>query len=290
MMRVLPQAFFENNDIQKVLRDGLSGVIYKKVTASTLRKEGYVSTHAVTLVLKGILRIENLNRSAAVVNANQMIFLPKGLYMVSDAMTEDEPFVALLFFFEETLINEFISSLDKKWKGGTCVPNLVFSYSENLRLFTETLLKLYGDNHSHHAITKAKLFELLHLLSISERGEEFMQTLLSLENKEKRNIRDFMNTNFYKPLTVEDYAYLTGRSLSTFTRDFKRQFNISPKQWLVEKRLEKARQLLSQNKTVTDVAFEVGYENFSHFIKAFHKKFGISPKQYVIQKRSEILV
>jgi AraC-like DNA-binding protein len=291
MMRVLPQSFFESNEVQKVLRDGLSGVIFKQVDSTTLNKEGYVSTHAVTLVLKGMLKIENMNHSVSVVQANEMIFLSKGLYMVSDCMTHDEPFVALVFFFEESLVNEFIASLNRKWKGGTCVPNLVFSYSENLRLYTETLLKLYKDSHHHHAVTKAKLFELLHLLSISERGEDFIQTLLSLKNKEKRNIRDFMNANFYKPLTVEDYAYLTGRSLSTFTRDFKRQFNISPKQWLVEKRLDKARELLSRNKTtVTDVAFEVGYENFSHFIKAFHKKFGISPKQYLIQKRSEVFV
>jgi AraC-like DNA-binding protein len=100
-----------------------------------------------------------------------------------------------------------------------------------------------------------------------------------------------MNANFNKSLTVEDYAYLTGRSLSTFNRDFKRQFNVSPKKWLMDKRLESAYTLLTHHhKNVTDVAFEVGYENFSHFIKAFHKKFGISPKQFVIQKRTEVMV
>jgi AraC-like DNA-binding protein len=100
-----------------------------------------------------------------------------------------------------------------------------------------------------------------------------------------------MLANFGKPLNIEDYAYLTGRSVSTFNRDFKRLFTISPKQWLMEQRLEKAKSLLAINNTsVSDVAFESGYENISHFIKAFHKKFDISPKQYLIQKRNEVLV
>jgi AraC-like DNA-binding protein len=59
----------------------------------------------------------------------------------------------------------------------------------------------------------------------------------------------------------------------------------------MDKRLERAYELLAGNHhSVNEIAFEVGYENFSHFIKAFHKKFGISPKQFVIQKRTEILV
>jgi AraC-like DNA-binding protein len=291
MMKVLPQSFFENSHFIKVLRDGLSCVIYKEIDQTILRKEGYVSTHALTLVLQGNLKLENINKGVAYVHANQLIFIPKGLYTVSDILLGDEPFVAIVFFFDEDLINEFVRSLNTK-KESRCTFNLVLPYSESIRLYTETLLQLYKNgDHNHHKITRAKLFELLHLLSIGEKGDDFVQTLLSLKNKEKRNLKDFMNANFNKSLTVEDYAYLTGRSLSTFNRDFKRQFNIAPKKWLMDKRLGKAYDLLSANHhSVTDIAFEVGYENFSHFIKAFHKKFGISPKQFVIQKRTEVLV
>jgi AraC-like DNA-binding protein len=291
-MKVLPQTFFENKSFVKVLRDGLSCIIYKEMPESVLCKEGYASTHAITLVLQGNLKIENINKGAAYVHPNQLIFVPKGLYTVSDILLSDEPFVAIVFFFDETLVDDFIRSLNLKTKDPRCTPHLIMPYSDTIRLYTETLLTLYKNgDHNHHKVTRAKLFELLHLLSIGEGGEAFVRTLLTLKNKEKRNIRDFMNANFNKSLTVEDYAYLTGRSLSTFNRDFKRQFNLSPKKWLMDKRLERAYTLLTHNHTsVTDIAFEVGYENFSHFIKAFHKKFGISPKQFVIQKRTEVMV
>jgi AraC-like DNA-binding protein len=243
-------------------------------------------------VLQGELRVENMNKGVAHVRANQLIFTPKGLYTVSDIIRNAKVFKAIVFFFDEQLVDEFIKSLNLTAKNPMCTPHLTFQYSESIRLYTETLMTLYSKGeHKHHTITRAKLFELLHLLSISDRGEAFINSLLSLKNKEKRNLKDFMAANFDKSLSVEDYAYLTGRSLSTFNRDFKRQFKVSPKKWLMDKRLEKAQSLLMANpKNVADIASGVGYENFSHFIKAFHKKFGISPKQFVIQKRNEIMM
>lgn len=293
MVRVLPQAMYENNAIHKILRDGQSCVLYKEIGQTTLHKEGYVSTHALTMVLQGRLQIEKQGCGMETVNEGQMIFVPKGLYMISDCLLPDnEPFVAMVFFFDEALIDQFIASLGKREYDPALVHCLVMNQADPIRLFTENLLRLYKEGSSiHNSITRAKLFELLHLLSISFRGEDFIRAILSLKNQEKRSVREFMLANYGKPLSVEDYAYLTGRSLSTFTRDFKRLFQISPKQWLMDQRLERAKTLLALNNTsVSDVAFESGYENISHFIKAFHKKFNISPKQYLIQKRNEVLV
>lgn len=293
MVKVLPQAMYENDTIVKILRDGQSCVLYKEIPDTTLHKEGYVSTHAITLVLQGKLQIEKYGCGVETVNAGQMIFVPKGLYMISDILLQTkEPFVAMVFFFDEALIDSFIASLGKRKYEPALVHCLTMNYTEQITVYTENLLRLYKEGSgNHNAITRAKLFEFLHLLSISPRGEEFIRAILSLKNQEKRSIREFMVANFSKPLSVEDYAYLTGRSLSTFNRDFKRLFSISPKQWLMEQRLEKARKLLALNNTsVSDVAFDTGYENISHFIKAFHKKFNISPKQYLIQKRNEVLV
>lgn len=292
-MRVLPQALYENSSIEKILRDGQSSVLYKEIGQDNLHKEGYVSTHAITLVLNGRLQIQKQGCGLDVVNEGEMIFLPKGIYMISDCvMPGDEPFSAMVFFFDEALIDQFIASLGKTKYEPTPVHCVTLNYTEPIRLFTENLLKLYRQGSSlHNSVTRAKLFEFLHLLSISPKGESFIRAILSLKNQFKRSIREFMLDNFSKPLTVEDYAYLTGRSLSTFNRDFKRLFHISPKQWLMDQRLEKARTLLAFNNTsVAEVAYETGYENISHFIKAFHKKFNISPKQYLIQKRNEVLV
>lgn len=292
MLKILPQLFYETPSIQKILVDGLSCIIHKKIHEPVLQKEGYVSAHAITLVLKGTLRIENEDGLLAHIRENQMIFIPKGVYNITDILPVNGSFEAVVFFFDEEIISSFINTMGGKNKKDKAITHMVLDYTGSVRLFTESLLKLYSNKDiAHRQLTRVKLFELLHLVALSNTTACFTGALTTLSNKERKGLRSFMNSNFSKPLSIEDYAYLTGRSLSSFRRDFKTQFGILPKQWLIDKRLEKAHELLSKNNTtISDIVMETGYENMSHFIKAFHKKYGIPPKQFLIQKRREVLV
>lgn len=293
MVKILPQLFYETPEINKILVDGLSCMVHKKLHAPVWHKEGYVSAHAITLVLKGLLRIENDSGMYTEVSDNKMILLPKGLYTISDIIPKGDRFEAIVFFFDKDVLDNFVNSLPIKGNKQHCVSHLILDYSENVRIFTENLLRLYGGNEKpHRQLTAMKLFELLHLLHTAQDSDCFARGLATLNNKERRSLKEFMHANFSKPLGIEDYAYLTGRSLSSFRRDFKAQFGgISPKQWLIDRRLEKAHQLLSKNHTtVTDVVFEIGYENIPHFIKAFKEKYGLPPKQFLIQQRQAMLV
>jgi AraC-like DNA-binding protein len=292
MLKILPQLFYQTPSIKKILVDGLSCVIHKDLTEQVLHKEGYVSTHAITIVLRGNMKVENDEGFLTNVAENQMIFLPKGLYMISDTIPKDGKFEAVVFFFGEDLINEFISSINLQCKKEKCVSHMVLPYAREIRTFTDALLQLYTKKEQpHRNLTNIKLLELLHLLITTEQGHCFLLALATLNNKERRSLKEFMNANFSKPLSIEDYAYLTGRSLSSFRRDFIVQFGVSPKSWLIEKRLENAKQLLTRNHTnVSSVAIETGYENISHFVKAFHKRYGIPPKQFLLKKRKEVLV
>jgi AraC family transcriptional regulator, exoenzyme S synthesis regulatory protein ExsA len=292
MLKILPQLFYQDPKITKVLVDGLSCIVHKQLSEPVLRKEGYVSTHAITLVLKGILRAETDEGVAKQVNENEMIFLPKGIYTISDILPKNGVFEAVVFFFDEELIASFINSMNLKLKKDKPVAPLIFNYTPEIRAFTESLLAIYSKKEfAARKLTKTKLLELLHIISVSRQNDCLLHVLSTLHNRERKSLKEFMNLNFSKPLGISDYAYLTGRSLSSFRRDFMSQFGISPKQWLIEMRLEKARSLLSTlHTTISQVSLEAGYEDTSHFIKVFHKKYGISPKQFLLQHRKEVLV
>ncbi|GAA4273052.1 AraC family transcriptional regulator [Aquimarina gracilis] len=286
-MKVVPQVFYKHPNIEKVLVDGLSCVILKRVQQTDLQNERYLAAHALTLVLNGALQVENPEGDITFVNKNQMILLPKGLYMISDIIPKNEFFDAVVFFFDDEITDEFLTNFERTQsqnsKGALCI-----EYNQNLRLFVDGLLTLYRGKHQNQ-FTKPKLLELLHLISFSDSGQEFVQRLQALKYRARRNIKTFMSQNFAKPLDIEDYAYLTGRSISTFRRDFTSKFGISPKKWLIEKRLEKAATLLKEKSdSVTSIALQVGYENTSHFIKAFQKRFNTSPKQFQIKFRKQI--
>ena len=96
----------------------------------------------------------------------------------------------------------------------------------------------------------------------------------------KVDLNDFMQRNFMFNMSLEKLGYLTGRSLSTFNRDFRKLFNTTPQKWLTDKRLELAYyQLAQMKKKPTEIYLEVGFEDLSHFSFAFKRKYGIAPTQ-----------
>ena len=288
-MRVVPQAFYKHPQIEKIMVSGLSSVIYKRVDQEDLQNQRYLSAHALTLVLNGGLKIESYEGDYKRIGKNQFVFLPKGMYMISDIIPDQQLFEAVVFFFDEDITDTFLNYHVSypEWNGESL---WTVSLNSDLRIFIDSLLSTHRGK-EHHQFTGIKLLELLHLVALTKDGLNFLSVLSAAQKLEKSNIVKFMEMHFDKPLDIEDYAYLTGRSISTFHRDFKRRYGISPKKWLIERRLKKASELLREtNHSVGSIVREIGYENISHFIKSFHQKFGISPKQYQISHRREMEV
>ena len=77
----------------------------------------------------------------------------------------------------------------------------------------------------------------------------------------KIDLIDFMQRNYMFNMPLEKLGYLTGRSLSTFNRDFKKLFSTTPQKWLTDKRLELAYyHLVEKKKKPTEIYLEVGFE------------------------------
>jgi AraC-like DNA-binding protein len=94
----------------------------------------------------------------------------------------------------------------------------------------------------------------------------------------KINLAEYMEKHYMFNMTMAQFGYLTGRSINTFKRDFKKAFKTTPQKWLTQKRLEHAHyQLAIKKRRPVDVYYESGFENLSHFSFAFKKHFGYSP-------------
>jgi AraC-like DNA-binding protein len=102
--------------------------------------------------------------------------------------------------------------------------------------------------------------------------------LANFEIPGKIDLAKYMESHFMFNLPLEKFGYLTGRSLSTFNRDFRKIFHATPQKWLTKKRLELAHyQISAHAKKPVDVYLEVGFEDLSHFSFAFKKQFGYIP-------------
>jgi len=97
---------------------------------------------------------------------------------------------------------------------------------------------------------------------------------------QKIDLEAYMNRNYKFNVNIERFAYLTGRSLSAFKRDFAGIFGATPHHWLMEKRLKEAHFLIEKERQKpTDIYLDLGFEDLSHFSFAFKKQFGINPSE-----------
>ncbi len=284
-MNLIPQRLFGQPAVQVLMREGNTCILRKTLQQNRLDQEGYISQHVVSMVLAGEQYLRTYEGESFRIKAGEMMLLPRGIYFVSDLMGENEEFDCLLFYFDGKLVQEYLSrsevtSLEEE-------PSRRFltgSLNAALEAFAKALPRVYGNSRQGTSmVLDLKLLELMHLLGQVWDEKCWLSLLLEHSPLWQRNIRPFMEANYAKPLKIEDYAYLTGRSLSTFRREFKRQFGQSPQQWVKERRLAKAQELLQEESlSVGEVAQEVGYDNLSYFIQEFRKRVGISPKQYAL--------
>lgn len=90
-----------------------------------------------------------------------------------------------------------------------------------------------------------------------------------------------MNDCYDLPLDVDQIAREACFSRYHFIRLFRQAFQQTPHQYLTQRRIERAKELLSSSRlTVTDVCFEVGFQSLGSFSSLFHKYVGHAPVAY----------
>lgn len=93
--------------------------------------------------------------------------------------------------------------------------------------------------------------------------------------------KEFIDANFTEMITIEQLSQIANMSTSGFSHSFKKFLGIAPLQYLTRLRIGLAQKILiSTDKSIADVATEVGYDNISHFNNQFKKFVGASPQNY----------
>ena len=135
-------------------------------------------------------------------------------------------------------------------------------------------------------IASLKITEAISILRAID--PEIDHVLANFEEPGKIDLAAYMEKNFMFNLPLEKFGYLTGRSLTTFKRDFSKVFKVTPQRWLTKKRLELAHYLFVEKRMKPiEVCYEVGFENLSHFSYAFKKQFGYAPTELLTKRDTE---
>ena len=119
------------------------------------------------------------------------------------------------------------------------------------------------------------------ILGILKFHPEYYSVFTQLATHSKADIREFMEFNYQLNVSLKTIAESTGRSLSTFNREFRAIFNETPHRWILKRRLQEAKKiLLTTARKPSEFYMELGFEDLAHFSRTFKKEFGKPPREF----------
>lgn len=127
-------------------------------------------------------------------------------------------------------------------------------------------------------------------LSSEEQLNQFLMTILSSHTSESlkmpkgkialNDARQFIAEHYHEEITLHQLADVCHLSPHHFLRQFKKQFGLTPFQYLRNIRIERAKELLNQH-SITQTAHRTGFFDHSHFLRNFKKIEGIVPSDFI---------
>ncbi len=139
-----------------------------------------------------------------------------------------------------------------------------------------------------------KLLDILHDLSTSNEytvlnAEGFSISTEVSDNDRINKIFNYIKNHYQETISLEEISDLAGMTEPSFCRYFKKTTSKTFTQFVNEYRLVHASKLLAENNLpITEIAFECGFQNFSHFSRSFKKFTGVAPLRYRHQMKNII--
>ena len=208
------------------------------------------------------------------------VFVRKGACIVEQFF--DPRFCLVLFFVPDEFICEVLKSKSTPItkSGKKYDPIMAIDNTAAVQTFFQSMMPYFDAGRlPDQSLLQLKFRELILLLADNPVNHELLSYFCSLlQEPQSLSLQRVMEDNFCYNLKLDEFARLSSRSLSAFKRDFLRIYHTSPGKWLLEKRLNHALHLLTNmGKTVSETAFESGFESLSHFSRVFRQRFGSPP-------------
>ena len=211
-------------------------------------------------------------------------FIKKGVYSTKQYFEVDH--CVIVFMLNDEFIRKFLieyESIDLPASGDDDSSSIfTIDVNEGIQSIIYSVANyLKQDREIPEDLVEIKFKELLFNLILNPKNQSLARFFKSLQQSDRSDLEYVMNKNFATDLSLNEFARLSGRSLSTFKRDFHECFGMTPGKWLTEKRLDFAKSLLiGTNKNINEVCYDSGFKNTSHFNKAFKERFDLPPLQF----------
>ncbi|MBR5539991.1 MAG: helix-turn-helix transcriptional regulator [Clostridia bacterium] len=160
-----------------------------------------------------------------------------------------------------------------------CIPTFFYpTHIDELKEISQNIIRTFQCD-KRAQILQNKLQQFLFLLL----SDSFENAASQIKEKSSRihTVTSYIAEHYAEKLDMDYLASLIHLDKCYFIRYFKKKTGMTPQQYLIQKRLQEAKALLSRiDLPVSEIAYIVGYSNVTYFVSSFKKHVGISPNQY----------
>lgn len=255
-----------------------TGVFFTCIEKNKLVTEQLIPEHLLMHVYTGKITVTTADKTYVLLAGQTALFSKNQLAKFTKESDEISAFKAATIFFTKPYLQQFYEDVAPLYQKSVGCNAL---YIKPHVLLTNLFESVYFYSNLEDALVSQELslLKVKEALTVIRTLHKDVDLLLSnFSEPHKIDLIDFMEKNFMFNISIPRFAYLTGRSLATFKRDFHKTFGAPPQKWLTAKRLQQAHFLITEKKQKpSQVYIEVGFENFSHFTFNFRKFFGYTP-------------
>lgn len=216
---------------------------------------------------------------------NKSLFFRKTAYR--QEMYKTVGWEVLAFYFQDDFLrevfNEYRAHLPLKNLPPPPEDMLIeIKVNETTRAFFYSIVPYFTQKlPPREQLLELKFKELLFNIFSDPSNVNLLAYVHSIHDQHKIPLWEVMEANYMFNLNIAEYARMAQRSVATFKREFRQYYHTTPGKWLTHKRLEHAKLLLATSKkSISEIAYDSGFENISHFSRIFKEKYGTSPLQY----------
>ncbi|WP_308769901.1 AraC family transcriptional regulator [uncultured Bacteroides sp.] len=240
--------------------------------------------HTLVYLCSGELEVEQEGRRT-VLHEGECAFMRRDHRMILQRrVSQAKPYRSVALKFSRNFLREFYQRLDRRSLPAYAQRNrdslyLLPADRPDIRnLFRSVLPFFETEVKPSEELLRLKMAEGVYVLLNTDKS--LYASLFDFTDPWKIDLMDFMEQNFMDDLSLEEMASYTGRSLSTFKRDFRKYSELTPQRWIIRRRLEAACELLRTSQLkVSEVCGKVGFKNLSHFSKIYKERYGVAPTE-----------
>ncbi len=198
--------------------------------------------------------------------------------------SEEDPLLGVVITLDPRLMRELTNEIEaavgsaKKSHGETPSALALASWDAGFTQALLRLLELLDSPVDLDVLGQGRLRELCYAVLMGEAKADARRAF-GIGNEIARTI-DYLSAHLKEQVTIDDMADHVGMSRAVFHRRFKEATTMSPIQFIKSMRLNNAAMKIAEGKTVSEAAWDVGYQSPSQFSREFKRMYGQSPRQW----------